>query len=72
MVLRRLIEGVKSRKLPAVLIFIDFKKAVDGVHRRKMLKILEVYVSGVTKGTAEKIVELILYIIWLMYEKTMA
>ena len=38
--MRRLIEGVKSRKLPAVLTFIDFKKAFDSVHRGKMLKIL--------------------------------
>ena len=37
LVLRRLIEGVKSRKLPAVLTFIDFKKAFDSVHRGKML-----------------------------------
>jgi len=43
LVLRRLIEGVKSRKLPAVLTFIDFKKAFDSVHRGKMLKILEDY-----------------------------
>ena len=62
LVLRRLIEGVKSRKLPAVLTFIDFKKAFDSVHRGKMLKILEAY------GIPVKIVELIR----LMYEKTMA
>ena len=37
LVLRRLIEGVKSRKLPAVLTFIDFKKAFDSVHRGKIL-----------------------------------
>ena len=62
LVLRRLIEGVKSRKLPAVLTFIDFKKAFDSVHRGKMLKILEAY------GIPVKIVQLIR----LMYEKTMA
>ena len=62
LVLRRLIEGVKSRKLPAVLTFIDFKKAFDNVHSGKMLKILEAY------GIQVKIVELIR----LMYEKTMA
>ena len=62
LVLRRLIEGVKSRKLPAVLTFIDFKKAFDSVHRGKMLKILEAY------GIPVKLVELIR----LMYEKTMA
>ena len=53
LVLRRLIEGVKSRKLPAVLTFIDFKKAFDSVHRGKMLKILEAY------GIPVKIVQLI-------------
>ena len=62
LVLRRLIEGVKSRKLPAVLTFIDFKKAFDSVHRGKLLKILETY------GIPVKIVERIR----LMYEKTMA
>ena len=62
LVLRRLIEGVKSRKLPAVLTFIDFKKAFDSVHRGKIIKILETY------GIQVKIVELIR----LMYEKTMA
>ena len=62
LVLRRLIEGVKSRKLPAVLTFIDFKKAFDSVHRGKMFKILEAY------GIPVKLVELIR----LMYEKTMA
>ena len=40
LVLRRIIEGVKSRNLLAVLTFIDFKKAFDSVHRGKMLKIL--------------------------------
>ena len=50
-----------SRKLPAVLTFIDFKKAFDSVHRGKMLKILEAY------GIPVKLVELIR----LMYENTM-
>ena len=62
LVLRRLKEGVKRRKLPAVLTFIDFKKAFDSVHRGKMLKILKAY------GIPVKIVELIR----LMYKKTMA
>ena len=37
--LRRLIEGVNEYNLPAVLTFIDFKKAFDTIHRGKMLKI---------------------------------
>ena len=58
----KLIEGVKNRKLPAVLTFIDFKKAFDSVHRGKMLKILLAY------GIPHEIVSLIK----LMYEGTMA
>ena len=41
--LRRLLEGAKSRNLPAVLLFIDFKKAFDSIHRGTMLKILKAY-----------------------------
>ena len=41
--LRRLIEGVKERNLKATLVFIDFKKAFDSIHRGKMLEILRAY-----------------------------
>ena len=41
--LRRLIEEVKSKNLKAVIVFIDFRKAFDSVHRVKMLKILKAY-----------------------------
>ena len=41
--LRRLIEGVKSKNLKAVIVFIDFKKAFDSVHRGKMFNILKAY-----------------------------
>ena len=41
--LRRLIEGVKARHLPAVILFVDFRKAFDSIHRGKMLKILAAY-----------------------------
>ena len=41
--LRRLIEGVKEKNLPAVLTFIDFRKAFDSINRNKMLKILKAY-----------------------------
>lgn len=60
--LRRLIEGVKSRKIPAVMTFIDFRKAFDSIHRGKMFKILKAY------GVPDKIVS----IIELMYERTLA
>ena len=35
--LRRLIEGIKSHDLNAVIIFVDFKKAFDSIDRGKML-----------------------------------
>ena len=41
--LRRLIEGVKERNLTAILVFIDFKKAFDSIHRGEMLKVLRAY-----------------------------
>ena len=41
--LRRIIEGVKARNLPAVITFIDFSKAFDSIHRGKLLKILLAY-----------------------------
>ncbi|XP_072022739.1 uncharacterized protein [Amphiura filiformis] len=41
--LRRLIEEVKAHNLPAIITFIDFKKAFDTIHRGKMLKILHAY-----------------------------
>ena len=41
--LRRIIEGVKDGNLPAIITFIDFKKAFDTIHRGKMMKILRAY-----------------------------
>ena len=41
--LRRIIDGVKSHNLQAVIIFVDFKKAFDSIHRHKMLEILRKY-----------------------------
>ena len=41
--LRRIIEGIRSKNLKATLLFIDFKKAFDSVHRGKMIKILAAY-----------------------------
>ena len=41
--IRRLIEGVKEKQLPAIITFIDFRKAFDAIHRGKMLKILKAY-----------------------------
>ena len=40
---RRIIEGVKARQIPATLLFVDFSKAFGFVHRGKMEKILLAY-----------------------------
>lgn len=49
--LRRLIEGIKSKNLNAVLTFVDFRKAFDSIHRVKMFDILKAY------GIPSKIIE---------------
>ena len=41
--LRRLIEGVKSNNLKSIIIFVDFTKACDSIHHRKMEKIWVAY-----------------------------
>ena len=41
--IRRIMEGVKEKNLTAVLIFIDFTKAFDSIHRGKMREILLAY-----------------------------
>ena len=41
--LRRIIEGIHSNNLSAVITFIDFKKAFDTIHRGKMIQILKAY-----------------------------
>ena len=38
--MRRIIEEVKARHIPATLLFVDFSKAFDSVHIEKMEKIL--------------------------------
>ena len=40
---RCIIEGVKAKNLPAVLLFIHFSKAFDSIHRQNMRKILLAY-----------------------------
>ena len=40
---RRIIEGVKARQIPATLLFVDFSKAFDSVHGEKTEKILLAY-----------------------------
>ena len=60
--LRRILEGAKAKNLPAILTFIDFKKAFDSVHRGILIKILRAY------GIPQVIVDLI----ECMYTDTMA
>ena len=38
--LRRIIEGVKKKQLPAVMVFIDFCKAFDSINHQTMFHIL--------------------------------
>ena len=60
--IRRIIEGVKNHNQPAVITFIDFKKAFDSIQRGKMIKILHAY------GIPEKLV----HAIETMYQNTKA
>ena len=37
--IQRIIEGVKAKNLKAVLVFVDFSKAFDSIHRRKLQRL---------------------------------
>ena len=54
---RRIIEGVKAKHLQSILLFIDFSKAFDSIHRGKMQQILIAY--GIPQATVSAI--MILY-----------
>ena len=51
--IRRILEGVRAKNLQATLIFIDFTKAFDSIHRGKMEQILLAY--GIPKETVAAI-----------------
>ena len=53
---RRIIEGVRAKNLQAVLLFVDFSKAFDSIHRGKMEQILLAY--GIPQGTVAAIMML--------------
>ena len=53
---RRIIEGIKEKHLPALILFIDFSKAFDSIHRVKMKEILLAY--GIPKETVNAIMTL--------------
>ena len=52
---RRIIEGSNETNLTATLLFIDFSKSLDSIHRGKILEILVNY------GIPDNIIKSILY-----------
>ena len=59
---RRIIEGVRAKNLQAVLLFVDFSKAFDSIHRGKMKEILLAY------GIPDEVVAAIM----MLYQNTTA
>ena len=51
--IRRILEGVRAKNLQATLIFVNFTKAFDSIHRGKMEQILVAY--GILKETVAAI-----------------
>ena len=41
--LRRIIQGVKTRNKEAIILYVDFRKAFDSIHRCMMMNILKAY-----------------------------
>lgn len=51
--LRRIIEGLKSKNLSAIITFVDFKKAFDSINREIMFKTLAAY--GIPQSVVDAI-----------------
>ena len=52
--IRRILEGVRAKNLQATLLFVDFTKSFDSIHRGKMEQILLAY--GLPKENAAAII----------------
>ena len=61
--LRRIIEGINAKNLPLAIVFIDFSKAFDSIHREQIFQILSTYVIPAIIINAIKLISLILFII---------
>ena len=53
MTIRRIFEGVRAKNLQATLLFVDFTKAFNSIHRGKIEQILQAY--GLSKETVAAI-----------------
>ena len=53
MTIRRILEGVRTKNLPSTLLFVDFTKAFDSIHRGKIDQTLLAY--GLPKETVAAI-----------------
>ena len=54
--IRRILEGVRTKNLPVTILFVDFTKAFDSIHRGKIEQILLAY--GLPKETVADIMML--------------
>ena len=50
--IRRILEGVRAKSLQVTILFVDFTKAIDSIHREKMEQIQLAY--GIPKDRSRK------------------